>query len=138
MGTNLPPNNFKVIEREYAGEIIEIRDGVSGQPNQAGAVRKTIVFSDFTKLFCYEDIKGGEIDYFHYDYYDVNGMIIMKFHSEPHPNLPEFQTATEPFHMHVKKDAQDLVASVRLPIPNEHFKELIHIIDFILTSKYLR
>lgn len=138
MGTNLLPTNFKVIEREYAGEIIEIRDGASGLPNQAGSVRKTIIFSDLPKLYCQEYIKDGQIDYYHYDYYNSSGLIIIKFHSEAHPCSPEHQTTTEPFHLHVRKDSQDLAASLRLPIPNNHYKELMHIIDLILTSRYLR
>ena len=44
-----------------------------------------------------------------------NGSIVMKFHSEPHTNSKEHQTSTEPFHLHVKKDEQDLEASLRLP-----------------------
>lgn len=42
-----------------------------------------------TKLSCQEYIKNNFIDFYHYDYYDADGNIIIKFHSEPHddPNL---------------------------------------------------
>lgn len=70
-----------------------------------------------------------------YDYYSSNGSIVMKFHSEPHDNI-EQQTSTEPFHLHVKRDEQDLEASMRLP--NSRIQELWTIIETILISKHLK
>ena len=116
--------------------VIEIRNGCVGLKNDPpGAIRKTIVFTNMTKLTCQEYIKEDIVDFYHYDYYDDKGNIIMKFHSEPHENK-EHQTETEPFHMHVASDESDLKASKR--IANRYFKDLYNIIAFIVNGKYLR
>jgi len=121
MSTEIPKTNYQFIEREFIEEIEEMRDGAAGLKNDPpGAIRKTIVFKDFTKLSCQEFIKDGFIDFYHYDLYDSNGNIIMKFHSEPHEE--DQQTETEPFHMHVREDEFDLKASKR--VKNKHLQEL--------------
>ncbi|MDA1674707.1 MULTISPECIES: toxin-antitoxin system TumE family protein [Bacillus cereus group] len=135
MSTGIPRSNFRLIEKEYEDVIEEIRNGAAGLPsNPPGAIRKTIVFKDLTKLSCQEIISEGIIEFYQYDFYDSDGNIVMKFHSEPHEDK-KYQTDTEPFHMHVRKDAYDLKASVRLP--NKHFKELVQVINLIIMSPHL-
>ena len=133
---NLPATNYSLLEKEFE-EIIEIRNGANGLPSEAGAIRKTIVFSDFQKLSCQEFIKDGMINYFHYDYYDEKGNIIMKFHSEEHPENPEIQKMQHyPFHIHVKENAMDLKADKRIPYPDVlNLKELYSIMEFIVLTK---
>lgn len=134
MSTGIPKTNFRFIEDEFE-EIVEIRDGCVGLKNDPpGAIRKTIVFRDLSKLTCQEIIKEGIINFYNYDYYDNKNNIIMKFHSEPHENKAH-QTETEPFHMHVAADDSDLKASKR--IANKHFKDLYNIMAFIVNGKYL-
>ncbi|MHA6260057.1 toxin-antitoxin system TumE family protein [Sporosarcina sp. CAU 1771] len=135
MSTGIPQTNFSLLEKEFH-EIVEIRNGANGLPSKPGAIRKTILFSDSTKLSCQEIIKNGFIEYYNYDFYSPNGSIVMKFHSEPHSNSKAHQTSTEPFHLHVKKNEQDLEASLRLP--NGRIRELWTIIETILMSKHLK
>lgn len=135
MSTGIPKTNYTLLENEF-DEITEIRDGANGLPSQPGAVRKTIIFSDLTKLSCQEIIKDGFIEYYHYDFYSPTGSIVIKFHSEPHEESKEHQTSTEPFHLHVKRDEQDQKASIRLP--NGRIRELWTIIETILMSKHLK
>lgn len=63
MSTGIPKTNFKLLEKEF-DEITEIRDGANGLPSISGAIRKTIIFSDSTKLSCQEIIKNGFIEYY--------------------------------------------------------------------------
>lgn len=135
MSTGIPQTNFSLLEKEFH-EIVEIRNGANGLPSTPGAIRKTILFSNSTKLSCQEIIKNGFIEHYNYDFYSTNGSIIMKFHSEPHTNSKDHQTSTEPFHLHVKKDDQDLEALLRLP--NGRIRELWTIIEVILMSKHLK
>lgn len=138
MSTGLPKTNYYLLEIEYDKEITEIRKGANGLPSEPGAIRKTVIFSDSTKLSCQEFIKDGFIDFYNYDYYDANGNIVMKFHSEPHVQ-EEARTETEPFHLHVRTDIHDLKASKRIPFPSEPFKQkdLLSFIECILMSRYL-
>lgn len=54
MSTAIPKTNFLFIESEFK-EIVEIRNGCVGlNNNPPGAIRKTIVFNDMTKLACQE------------------------------------------------------------------------------------
>ena len=136
MATNLPKTNFPLLEKEFE-EIIEIRDGANGLPSGAGAIRKTIIFSDFQKISCQEFLKNGLIDYYHYDYYDANGNIIMKFHSEEHPHNPEIkQMHNYPYHLHIRENEMDIKANKRISTPDAlNIKELYSIVEFILLSK---
>ena len=88
-----------------------------------------------TKLRCQEYIKDGFIDFYHYDYYDAEGNIIMKFHSEPHDD-EKYQTDTEPFHMHVPSDIYDLKASKR--IKNKYLQDLYSIMIYIVNGGHLQ
>lgn len=136
MSTGIPKTNYLFIHSEFDDEIYDLRDGAAGLINNPpGAIRKTIVFNDLTKLSCQEVIKDGIIDFYHYDFYDDRGNIIMKFHSEPHDD-EDFQTETEPFHMHVKSDENDLKASKR--VKNKHLQELYNIMVFIVNGQYLK
>ena len=56
MSTGIPQTNFSLLEKEFH-EIVEIRNGANGLPSKPGAIRKTILFSDSTKLSCQEIIK---------------------------------------------------------------------------------
>ncbi|WP_226036782.1 toxin-antitoxin system TumE family protein [Aquibacillus saliphilus] len=135
MSTGIPKTSFFFIEEEFE-EIAEIRNGCVGLKNAPpGAIRKTILFNDMSKLTCQEFIKEDFIEFYHYDYYDGEGNIIMKFHSEPHEEKKD-QTDTEPFHMHVATDIHDLKASKR--IKNKHLQELFKIMVFIVNGENLQ
>lgn len=137
MSTGIPKTNFTTLYREFEEHISEIRKGAAGlMDDPPRAIRRTIIFSDMTKLSCQEYITDGVIDFYHYDYYNTDGSIIIKFHSEPHEEKA-FQTDTEPFHMHIREDDNDLKASKR--VPNAFHKELSgHIIPLILVSPHLK
>lgn len=134
MSTGIPKTNFTTLNREFEDYIIDLRNGAAGQPNDPPqAVRKTIIFDDHTRLSCQEFIKDGVIDAYQYDFYDSNGNIVMKFHSEPHDEK-HLQTKTEPFHLHVRSGPSDLKASVRTE--NHHYRELFgQIMPFIIQSR---
>lgn len=52
MSTGIPKTNFRFIENEFE-EIVEIRNGCVGlKHDPQGAIRKTIVFTDMSKLSC--------------------------------------------------------------------------------------
>lgn len=135
MTTGLPPTNFKVLDRSI-DQIVEIRDGANGYPSNAGAIRKTVIFDDYSKLSAQEFIKNGKVDFYQYDFYDSKQNIMIKIHSEPHFD-EESQTITEPYHLHVKSDVHDLKASKRLP-SGFMGKDLFSIIEFYLFSWHLR
>lgn len=137
MPINIPATNYSVLEKEY-DEIQEVRKGASGLPSQPpGANRNTIIFTDGYKLSCQEFVRNGFIDFFHYDYYDPNGNIIVKFHSEEHPKNPEIMKMDGyPYHIHVKENQDDLGASRRIPFPkNLKLHDLLGIIDYLLLTK---
>jgi hypothetical protein len=133
MTTGYSATSWARIKRDYDDVITEIRDS---KTSESGLIEKVVIFDDFTKLKCRERIQYGLIEFYQYDYYDANGNIIVKYHSEPHEKK-EYQTVTEPFHMHVKKDKTDLAASKRLPLP-EVLRTLDSIIATIITGRYLK
>jgi hypothetical protein len=133
MSTGYSPSNWARIERDYDDIITEIRKTPNSEPS---FVERVIIFDDHTRLKCRECIKYGEIEFFQYDFYDANGNIIIKYHSEPHEN-PAYQTLTEPFHMHVKENADDLAASKRLPLP-EQLRTIDGVLISIANGRYLK
>lgn len=135
MSTGLPPTNFISFERIFE-QIIDIRDGANGLPSDAGAKRKTIIFEDNSRISAQEFIKNGKIDYYQYDFYDSKHNIMFKIHSESHPDKKD-QTITEPYHLHVKSDVNDLKASKRLP-SGFMGKDLFSMIEVYLFSWHLK
>ncbi|MED2765992.1 DUF6516 family protein [Bacillus thuringiensis] len=125
MSINYPPTSWLRIKEDFNEIISEIQDGFYEQ----GYKNKIIIFYDFSKLKCREKITNGVMELFQYDYYDENFNILMKFHSEPHEE-EEYQTDTEPFHMHVNQDADDLACSFRTELYKPH-QDLEGIIKFI-------
>ncbi|PER55717.1 hypothetical protein CN495_08160 [Bacillus thuringiensis] len=115
MSQKLEPTSWRVIKRDFSHLIEEIRES---RDSTRAEVQMTIVFRDMSKLKCREYVVDGFIDVFQYDLYDGYGNVIAKFHSEPHKE-EALQTATEPFHMHVRRDKQDYAASVRKPLPEQ-------------------
>lgn len=115
MSTGYRPTSWSRIERDYDDIILEIRNSLNTEPD---FVEKIVLLDDYSRLKCREFIKLGIIEFFQYDYYDVNGNIIIKYHSEPHHDS-KYQTETEPFHMHVKVNEMDLAASKRHPLPEQ-------------------
>ncbi|PQP83652.1 hypothetical protein C0Q44_02895 [Paenibacillus sp. PCH8] len=57
MALKIPKSNFRFIENDFSDIIMEIRDGANGLPNSARTIRKTIVFTDLSKMYCVEDIR---------------------------------------------------------------------------------
>ncbi|MGY0692013.1 toxin-antitoxin system TumE family protein [Virgibacillus sp. FSP13] len=140
MSTGLPKTNFRFLEKSYSHLIEEIRDRSNGFPSKPGSIRKTIIFNDLSKMHCHEVVKNNRIEFYHYDLYDSNGRIIIKFHSEPH-NDSDYQTTTEPFHIHAKEHMDDLKASKRLPFliaGEEGPKDLATILRFIEYSRFMQ
>lgn len=133
MSTGIPKTSFSTVLKEFGNHILEIRNGANGRTDDPpGAVRKTIVFKDMTKLSCQEFIKDGIIDAYQYDFYDSKGNVVIKFHSEPHDEK-HLQTKTEPFHLHVRSGPSDYKASIRKE--NPYSKELVeHILPLIILS----
>lgn len=129
------PTSWRVISRDYSHIIEEIQ---TPRESSNSLVMRNILFRDMSKLKCKEfiDQETGYISVFQYDYYDSTGNIIMKFHSEPH-NDPKYQTRTEPFHLHVKKDAADLAALVRKSLPVS-LRTVDGILTFIEHSAHLQ
>lgn len=100
------PSNITLIEKEFRHIITDLRDGDgSGLMSSLSFQRYTIVFVDGGKLRITERISKGSIDYSYYDWEQSEGRII-KFHSEPHPNDPKYQTLTEPHHIHPPAEAK--------------------------------
>lgn len=132
----LEPTSWRVISRDFSHLIAEIRE-LKG--NSAAKAMYEIVFLDMSKLQCKEYIVDGYIDVFQYDLYDGYMNIIAKFHSEPHEGLPKLQTATEPFHMHVKADEKDYAASVRKELPEtlRTVEGILVLIENSASLKYL-
>lgn len=133
MSTGYKATSWARISRDYEDVIIEIRDSIR---SESGLVEKTIVFDNMTKLKCRECIKNEEIEFFQYDYYDSNGNIVVKYHSEQHDDS-KHQTVTNPFHMHVREDDNDLAASKRLPLP-EKLRRIDDILSHIIHGRYLK
>lgn len=133
MSTGYSKTSWPRIERDYDDVITEIRNSPNSEP---GLVEKTIIFDDFNRLKCRERISDGVIEFFQYDFYDSSGNVIIKYHSEPHSD-PAYQTETEPFHMHIKKDKDDLAASVRIPLPVP-LRTVDGILEHIIHSRYIK
>jgi len=135
-GTGISKTNYFVIDQDFSDLISDIRNGAAGLQNSPpDIIRKTILFNDLSKMHCQEIIENGKIQHYFYDYYDANGQIIAKFHSEPHLDKA-YQTSTEPFHIHVKKDHQDLKAEKR--VPNRYHKNLRSILEYIALNKEIQ
>lgn len=112
-----------MIEQNFSDIIEEIRDGANGIRSDRRSNRKTIVFRDFSKLVCIEELDAaGCIEIYWYDWFESNQSLIMKFHAHYHPDgTPAEITLYDPFHIHVDEKRH----------PNEKFRELNSILEFI-------
>ena len=124
MSLGIPKSNFNFIENNYSDIILEIRHGANGLQGDAGTIRKTIVFRDFSKMTCIEilDELRREIELYWYDWYEQNQQLIMKFHAHYHSDgTPKEITVYDPFHIQTDTYRGS----------NENFRELNQILDFI-------
>ncbi len=98
---NQPPSNLTLLEAEF-NDIIQFTQETdqSGRQSSMLAQRKTFRFVDGSSLSITEIIKKDKIDFYHYDWSKDN-KILLKIHSEPHDD-PNYQTETEPYHIHTK------------------------------------
>lgn len=128
--TLLPATVFSFLERDFANIILEIQDGdLNGRPSTMQWNRKTIIFQNGTKLYATEHLENGLIDFYYYDWVTNEGEEILKWHSESHDKDKRYQTATEPFHIHLPK--HEILHSMYRLANHEH-KSLRSIIELIL------
>lgn len=123
--TNLPPSNLPFLKRAFSDIIQSERNlDQTGKTSSLICQRSTFVFSDGSCLSITEFIKSGKIDCYHYDWFSKSKKVLLKFHSEEHPD-ELYQTETEPFHIH----AQGLMNEKRLANPT--FQDLFSVLQFI-------
>jgi len=125
LALKIPKSNFRFIENDFSDIIMEIRDGAQGLPNSARTIRKTIVFTDLSKMYCVEEIdrNGVFIELYWYDWYDAQKEVVMKFHAHYHPDeTPASITMYDPFHIHSTDERR---------LRNDKFQELYTILEFI-------
>lgn len=122
------PSNFTLLEKEFRNIITDLRDGDgSGLMSSLSFQRYTILFIDGSKLRITERVSKGIIDYSYYDWEQSDGRMI-KFHSEPHPNDSQYQTLTEPHHIHPPDEAK---LHNRTRYSNFYHQELPAILELI-------
>ncbi|WP_052480339.1 toxin-antitoxin system TumE family protein [Caldibacillus thermoamylovorans] len=125
----LNPTNFAIIQAEFGDIIIDILDGDGYQKSTGFIQRKTIRMIDGSYLRIREFLtKNQQIDRYYYDWFAVDGKILLKFHSESHDKDARYQTKTEPFHIHIP---DELSLSTLTRIPNYNLRELYGILEFI-------
>jgi hypothetical protein len=125
LALEIPKSNFLLIEQNYSDIIEEVREGANGIRSDSRSKRKTIVFRDFSKLICIEELDAsGFIEIYWYDWYNAdNTQYIMKFHAHYHPDgTPAEISMYDPFHIHTTDEKRH---------PNEKFRELNSILEFI-------
>ncbi|SEK40754.1 DUF6516 family protein [Paenibacillus sp. OK003] len=125
MSLEIRKSNFLFIESNFSDIISEVRDGANGIRSDSRSIRKTIVFHDFSKLICIEELDKGRnfIELYWYDWYETNQQLIMKFHAHYHPDgTPASIIQFDPFHIHSNDDKRH---------HNESFRELNDILEFI-------
>lgn len=125
MSLKIAKSNFKFIEKNFSDIISEIRENANGIRSDSRSIRKTILFHDFSKLICIEELDMDRcfIELYWYDWYDSNKQLIMKFHAHKHPEgTPSSVTKYDPFHIHSADDERH---------HNEKFHELNDILEFI-------
>jgi len=122
---NLPVSNLSFLKKAYCDIIQSEKDtDQTGKTSSPVSQRKTFIFIDSSYLSITENIKDERIDRYNYDWYSASHKLILKFHSEKHEEKSK-QTATEPFHIHVK----GLMDEKRLANPT--FQDLASIMEFI-------
>lgn len=102
MSLEIPKSNFIFIEKNFSDIIQEIRNGAQGLASDARTIRKTIVFHDFSKMYCIEFLEETktEIELYWYDWYAENQQLIMKFHAHYHADgTPAHISVHDPFHI---------------------------------------
>ncbi|MDP4095640.1 DUF6516 family protein [Paenibacillus sp. P96] len=125
MSLEIRRSNFLFIEQNFSDIIQEVREGADGLHSDGRAVRKTIIFHDFSKMYCVEMLDKDKqyIELYWYDWYNENKQLIMKFHAHYHPDgTPASITKFDPYHLHSSTDTRH---------HNEKFRELNDILEFI-------
>jgi len=127
---NLPASSIEALHKMFAGIILDSRNvDKNGRHTSYLYLRHTFIFKDGSRLYIREQLtKDGFIETYYYDWEDENGNTILKFHSEPHPDDPRYQTDTEPFHVHPPDDAK---LTNRTRYPNYYHRDLRGILEFI-------
>lgn len=126
-----PSSNISFLRKAFKDIIQSVKDtDQSGKRSNKLTTRATFCLIDGSFLSITEIMKGGYVDYFHYDWLDKNKQMKYKFHSEPHED-GLLQTVTEPFHIHIP-DRSGLSKEKRLP--NEKHRDLITILEMIRIS----
>jgi hypothetical protein len=127
--TQYPPSNIKLLEQVFDHIIMDSSNvDANGLRSLPSVLRHTFVFLDGSRLYITEEIEGGFIKEYHYDWVGEDGKVLLKFHSEPHPDDPRYQTETEPFHVHPPDDAK---LTNRTRYPNHYHQELPSILELI-------
>ncbi|WP_429786293.1 toxin-antitoxin system TumE family protein [Brevibacillus centrosporus] len=101
-----PLSNIPQLQSDYADIIARIEDyNNEGKPSSMVALRKSIFFTDGTRLSVTERILNSApynsryTDKYQYDWTTAHGEVILKFHNEKHDD-PRYQTNSEPHHIH--------------------------------------
>lgn len=124
-----PPSNIKLLEQVYSHIIMDSSNvDANGLRSLPSVLRHTFVFLDGSRLYITEEIEGGFVNKYYYDWVGGDGKALLKFHSEPHPHDPRYQTETEPFHIHPPDDAK---LTNRTRYPNYFHRDLFSILEFI-------
>lgn len=77
MALEIPRSNFQFIAKNFSDIIQEIREGSNGINGGSKDVRKTIVFYDFSKLYCHESLDaGGEFIELHFRIYSLSELFV--------------------------------------------------------------
>ena len=127
--TDLFPSNFERIEKTFSDMIIHIRDtDRSGTPSTARIRKKAYTLLDKSKLYIteYVDKSYGKLEKYYYEWVDMNGRDLMRFHSETHERK-EDQTVTEPYHIHTEEGLNQF----KKRLPNFNNRTLFEIFESI-------
>jgi len=124
-----PASNISHLEREFRSIIMDSSDGDgSGLLSSRSFTRWTFTFLDRSKLCITEHLRSSCIEVYFYNWVDSSGATLAKFHSEPHDGDRQYQTITEPFHIHPPDDSK-VHNSTRYP--NFYHQELPQILEAI-------
>lgn len=125
-----PASNLELLEKTFKNTAIQsVRHTDStGKASSAFAQRATLTFTDGSKLYITEQLRGGKIFEFQYDWIHGDGTTILaKYHAEPHDD-EDYQTETEPYHAHPPEYAK---LSNQTRFPNHAYNDLFAIVEGI-------
>lgn len=125
---NLAPSNLHLIESEFNDIIRSSREiDKEGRVSNGLVQRRSYIMMDDSKLYITEHLSGNKIKMYYYDWYNPDGSIRLKIHSETH-NDKKYQTKTEPYHIHpgdkTRRDSRHRYSNV-------NFHDLFHVLELI-------